>query len=154
MRLEYIDQQEAKDSKNRGSACGSDKTGMSEKCAEEKRGLWPREVIKEWKVNPKTKKRGNYRAVKGWYESISCDEFPFNGSKQGGKGAQVACVPVGATRIPEDDQHHAWEFWDTVSYHNPNRICKTTNHDSPSHPRNRGRARKSLNGLVRQDITQ
>jgi hypothetical protein len=75
--LEYVSQAEAKALGNRAAACGDDGTGMTEKCAQEKRSLWPRKVYKEWEDDQKrSPKLQNYVGMSGWGDFLSCDEFP------------------------------------------------------------------------------
>jgi hypothetical protein len=77
MLLEFVSQREADELKNRAAACGDDGSGMSEKCAEEKRALWPRAVYKEWEADQKRKpKTWDYLGMPGWGDFLSCDEFP------------------------------------------------------------------------------
>ncbi|KAJ5712178.1 hypothetical protein N7488_006334 [Penicillium malachiteum] len=93
MWLHYLSSWEAEDIGNRDEACGTDSSGMTAQCAREKRELWPQAVQTAWRDQniPGTQ---DYTLMFGYTDSVSCDEFPFNGADEGGEGAQTACVPV------------------------------------------------------------
>ncbi|KAK9413532.1 hypothetical protein SUNI508_11854 [Seiridium unicorne] len=78
-----------KDSTNRKKACGSNKVGdKASSCASTKSAMWPTAVY-----NAAKKKDKAYKKMAGYSDTISCDEFPFNASEEGGSGAQAECVP-------------------------------------------------------------
>ncbi|KAH6655949.1 hypothetical protein BKA67DRAFT_675964 [Truncatella angustata] len=69
---------------NRADACSA----VSSSCASTKSAMWPTGVY-----NAAVNKQ-SYKGMAGYIDSISCDEFPFNASEEGGNGAEAACVPV------------------------------------------------------------
>nr|WBV74231.1 putative chitinase [Pestalotiopsis kenyana] len=72
---------------NRNDACSA----KSAECANTKSAMWPTAVYNlaaAGVTNP------DYQLEQGYSDKISCDEFPFNSSDEGGTGAQVACVAV------------------------------------------------------------
>lgn len=73
------------DNANRNDACKD----ISSVCAFTKSNLWPVDVYE----SALSKGKGSaYMTMSGYSDSISCDELPFNASKEGGTGANAQCV--------------------------------------------------------------
>ncbi|KAL4924010.1 uncharacterized protein BDV17DRAFT_295821 [Aspergillus undulatus] len=100
MELTYYPSSEQPKS-NRKSACKD----MTRECAESKANMWPTAVQSMYYWDSSTviapgqtvtvPAPMDYATMKGYDESLSCDEFPFNASEEGGTGAEVACVSAG-----------------------------------------------------------
>ncbi|KAJ8130004.1 hypothetical protein O1611_g3626 [Lasiodiplodia mahajangana] len=73
---------------NRNDACAD----VSKSCASTKTQMWPTRVS-SLAANPMPGDP-DYQLERGYSALISCDEFPFNASEEGGNGAEAACVPV------------------------------------------------------------
>ncbi|OBT74858.1 hypothetical protein VF21_06789 [Pseudogymnoascus sp. 05NY08] len=71
---------------NRNDACKD----VSSVCAFTKSYLWPTAVFEAALTAKKDDKA--YMNMAGYSDSISCNEFPFNASEEGGSGANAACV--------------------------------------------------------------
>ena len=68
---------------NRVDACKD----VASVCAFTKSNLWPVSVY-EYALSKGT----GYMTLSGYTDSISCDEFPFNASEEGGAGANAQCA--------------------------------------------------------------
>ncbi|OBT62696.1 hypothetical protein VE03_07107 [Pseudogymnoascus sp. 23342-1-I1] len=67
---------------NRNGACSV----VAENCASTKSAMWPTAVQSAASLEIQKK-------MVGYSKFISCDEFPFNASEEGGNGAEAECVP-------------------------------------------------------------
>ncbi|EEA19154.1 bacteriodes thetaiotaomicron symbiotic chitinase, putative [Talaromyces marneffei ATCC 18224] len=98
MELTYFSSNEQqKTGGNRHDACSA----KYKECVQEKTALWPTEVqsMYNWQttqtingVRTIVPAPTDYALMQGYDDSLSCDEFPFNASEEGGTGAEVACV--------------------------------------------------------------
>ncbi|KUI70319.1 Chitotriosidase-1 [Cytospora mali] len=71
---------------NRDEACGGS-NGVAAQCAQSKTLMWPTAV-----QSAASSGTADPALMNGYQDTISCDEFPFNASEEGGDGAEAACV--------------------------------------------------------------